>query len=109
MAQVRLAVVIGELLGGEDEFSIRLEVLLIFPILVEGIDNQLAVSLDRPAFIFPVEHQPTAEPADGRPAALVQHGVGPHGHEPVGRSHVLVVVQFPGDPLLQVELRTTGH
>jgi len=103
VAEFRLAVVLRKLLLGEHVLAIRFDVVGVTPRFVERIDQQRPLDLDRLVLLVVVEHQAPAEPALGRLVRLVEHGVGPHGHDLGGWDRV-VVLPRPGD-LVEVQLR----
>jgi hypothetical protein len=81
MPEFRLAVVLGELVGGEDVFAVGLGVGLRSPLFVEGVNRQRAGDLDRFLLVGFVEHQPGAKAAPGKLAGHGQHRVGPNRHD----------------------------
>ena len=64
VADVRLAVVQGELFGREHVFPRRPGIVLVAVCFIEGVDRQRSLDLDRLFGLFGVEHQPAAEAAD---------------------------------------------
>jgi len=84
MAQLRLAVVLGEVLGEVDVFFLRRGVAGVAARFVEGADREGAVH-DQGLLVFAaVEHDPAAEAADRRHSRLGQHPVAPNVHNPLG-------------------------
>jgi hypothetical protein len=110
MAELRFAIVRGDLVFCEDEFPIGLYVARVAIFLVERIDDQCAIDLDRRLLPFGVEHQPPAEPACRRIVALVQYCVRPVGDD-LRRYARLVVrsVQRPDVGLGQAKRRAAGQ
>lgn len=86
MPQLRPAVVPGELLGGEDEFSIRLDLIRCSALFDKRVDHQRAV--DRDGLVPPgaEEHQLATEAPRRSAIRLLQNGVGPQ-RDDLGRRH----------------------
>lgn len=63
--EVRLAVVLGELLLGEHVLAVRFDLVVVASGLVESIDDKLAFHLDGFFTFGVVEHQPTAKTSPG--------------------------------------------
>ena len=69
--QARLAVVFGEVLYGKEELFFRCRIVRVRVFVVECVDGQLPVDLDRLLRVFRVEHQSPAEPAHTRLACMM--------------------------------------
>ena len=107
MAEVRLAVVPGELLGREDVFSIGLRVGGPAAFLIECIHDQRALDQDRFVDLLGVERQPAAKTPRRKAVGLVQDRVGPdRGHTRRHRGKLLGLPE-PRNRLVQVQLRAT--
>lgn len=109
VADVRAAVVLGQLFGGEDVLSVGPRVGLVAALFVEGVDHQRAVDLDRLLLLAGVEHQPSAKASHRFAASAVEDGVGPHGYHLGGRAGGDVVAVAPRDILVQIELRAAAR
>lgn len=79
VADVRFAIVLGQLLGREHEFPVGAGFVLA-GFLFKSVDHQRPVDLHRLAAGRSVEHQPAAKTATGRLVGMIQQGVGPHRH-----------------------------
>ncbi|MCC6126208.1 MAG: hypothetical protein IT426_14695 [Pirellulales bacterium] len=90
MPQFRLAVMRGELVLGEDEFSVGLYVVGIAILLVEGVNGQGSLDLDRLFFPLSIKDQPSAESAHGSLVALIENGIRPVGDYLAGHSRLFV-------------------
>lgn len=108
MTDLRFAVMPGKLLGRERVLSVRLRVVRISSLFVEGVDDQRAVDPDGGIAIPLVERE---APAEAPGAAMIDVpclGVGPDGHH-FGRRLRLVVAREPGRRLDHVELCAAGR
>lgn len=59
---------------------------------VKRVDHEGTVDFDRLGIVLPVDQHPSAKPANGRLARIVQHRIGPDRHKPLGRSEFVLVV-----------------
>lgn len=109
MPDVGLAVVLGELIGREDEFFVGFVVVGPVVGFVEAVHDQGAVDLDGLVPLVAIEHQPGAEAAGGRGAALVQDRVAPDGHDLGRRLRIIRAGPRPETVFGQVELGATRH
>jgi len=71
MTELRLAVVLFELFGRENVFSIRLGLVRHSILFLEGVDHQRAVDFQGSIAAGAVEHQPAAETPRGRVAGTL--------------------------------------
>lgn len=108
-SQLGFAVVLLELLRGKHELARRARVGRATPRLVEGIDLERSLDLDRVPLLILMEEQASAEPAHRHPAGLIHRGVRPNGHQLHGRGELPVESLAPGDALFQVEARAPGY
>lgn len=93
MAELRLAVVLGQLLGEIDELLFRRAVAAVGIGFVEGEHGQGAVDLHRGAAVLTrIEHHPAAEPAHAGQARLREDVVGPDVDHARGRRGLAVVL-----------------
>jgi len=81
VAQLRLAVVFFEILGGKNVFPVRTWVGFVAVRFVEGVDRQSTFDLDRLDSPFLIEHQPSAKATFGHLSRFGSGCVGPKGHE----------------------------
>jgi hypothetical protein len=103
MAALGLAVVFFEFLGLKHVFAIGDHVQGVAVGLVKGVDHQRALDFHRLARLAAVEHQPAAKAADRRLVRLLEHGVGPHGHQ-FHRLGEVGVRCAPGNALVEIKL-----
>lgn len=96
VADARLAVVVLELIGGDDDAALGHTILRIAIGLVEHVDDELAVDLDRVFVVVFVEHQSTTKAALRLHAGSTHHAVGPNDGDPRGNfDFVVLVAVFP--------------
>jgi hypothetical protein len=106
MPDFRLAVMRGKLIFGEDELSIGFDIGGIAILLVESIDDQCALGLDRFLVSVRIKHQATAKPSNGNLVRLVENRVCPIGGNLVRHSRFIVrYVKRPNVRLLEVQRR----
>ena len=109
MPDIRLAVMLVEVLPGEDVLSIRLGIAGTSARFVEGVNHQRSVDLDRRVALAAVKEQPPAESTIGRAVGVVVHGIGPNGCHSAGHARLVFGSKRPLDWLLQVQLRAAGQ
>jgi len=107
MAQLRLAVVLGELVGGEDVFAVGLGVGLGPVLFVEGVYRQRAGDLDRFFLVGFVEHQPGAETARRKLPRRGKHRVAPDRDDAHRTSEFARLAHQPRHAIAETELRAT--
>lgn len=109
---LRLAELLRELFGGENELLFRRLLPGITLIRVKGIDDQCAIHFDRLRFLRAVEVNAAAKPAHGGLSLLVHDRVGPEPDDPPGRDRFLLDL-FPRKrwqfDFGQIERRATGQ
>jgi hypothetical protein len=108
MADLRFAVVLGEFFLGEDVFPVGPGFIQSTRVLLEGVNGQCALDLDRILFVLFVEHQPASEAALRRLAGLIHDRVGPQRHDLRGRTR-LVVRERPEGRRLELQRRAAGR
>lgn len=101
MADLRLAVVGGQLLGSEDVLAVGFGVAGVPIRFVKRVDHDHPINFDRLLILGLIEHEPSAETAHRRLVGLIQDGVGPDGHDFFGSSG-FVVAQGPRYRFIQV-------
>jgi hypothetical protein len=106
VAQLALAVVLGQLLGREDELPIGV-ILDRIGFGIEGVHDQAALDLDGLPILLVVEQDPAAEAPHAGQSGLVEHGVGPEVGDPVGSRRFLLADRR--EALAQVELAAAGQ
>lgn len=108
VAQIGLAVVFLEQVLGKDELPVRAGVAGGAAGLVEAVDDQRPVDLDRIAALFVVEVEPSAEAPLGRLVRLVLDRFLPHRHHPNRCYRLVIGAEQPRKRPLQFELATAG-
>ena len=107
--QLRFAIVLLHLLGGEYVLAIGSGVGLGSARLVEGVDGQFAGDLDRLVFLVFVKHQPGAEAADRRLSGRVEHRVGPDRHDAHRPAELARLAHHRRQLVAKIEFRATGR
>lgn len=104
-------VVLFELFGPENVLSSWPGIGRLSPVFVEGVDDQVAIDLDRLLFFAVIEHQLAAESACGRFALRVLDRVDPNGNHAVGRLNfvVFVVEERDREGLFHVQLAASAE
>lgn len=97
MAHLRFTVVGLYLIGGEDVFARRTRIGRLAAVLVEGVNDQFAVDLDRFILVLLIEHQAAAEPASRCFSLSVADRVDPNGNDAIrDLGFVLIVSEKRG-------------
>ena len=109
VAQFGLAIMGGKLLWRNHVLAIRPGISLVACGLVESVDNQRSVHLDRLLTLFVIEHQATAESPRRGPVGSMEHGVGPHGHDFARLCGLAVLVRHPRNSAIQIDLCAAKH
>ena len=91
-----MAHVFFELVFGEHKLFLRPSRIRRHVFAVISVNRQCPVDLDRLGLVAAVEIDPAAEPTHTRLLRLVQHGVGPDDHHPVGNPGLVVRLE-PGN------------
>jgi hypothetical protein len=82
----------------KDVFAIGLVIVRLAARLVEGVNDQGPVDLDRRLLLTFVEHQPSPKAANGRPAGLRQDGIAPGGYHFVRLPRFIFALERPHVP-----------
>jgi len=108
VSEVRLAVVLGELLLGEHVLAVWFDLVVVAAGLVESVNDKLPFHLDGFFSFRVVEHQPTAKPAPGFLVGWMQDGVGPDGHDFGGRAGLFLFLPGHGELIFQKRTGTSA-
>ena len=95
---------IGQLLGQEDEFSLRLHRRRAF-VPVERVDCQCPIDQDRLLFVFREEVEASSQTSRPRLRRLVHDRVGPHRGDGLGGHRLFIVIE-PVESAVRIEFRT---
>jgi hypothetical protein len=98
VADLGFTVMGRKLIPPKDVLAIGLVIVGLAAVLVEAVNDQRPFDLDRSLLLTFVEHQSSAEAANGRPTGLRQYGIAPDSHDSVRLPRLVVVFERPHVP-----------